>query len=684
MTQTPRFALLLAASAVALGVGLVAPGLAGALGLFAVAGILPGLAAAEWLLPAASSWTRAVVGLSLGPLVATVIAIGPFAAGVAPRLLVLALGIGSLAALILAGRRRRHARPGAGLPGIDAPLSRAVLAFALAMAVLIAIPALTHEWSRVKGDAWIHAGIVHQILGRGVPPEDPRWAGQILNYVWFFNFFVALLSGARGGDPFTFMVLLNLLDLVAFLGLAHLAAWTIWRDPRIATHATVLMAFGLNAGAWLLWPLRGLLGLTGSVRGADAVIAALRPPDLTSWRVVYELSAPFAHMVSFLDKFMIGTALNYAWVQMLLVLWALLAWLSGGPRALLVLVAAGAAGMLLFHGVVGLSVIPVLGLACGLALVLRHRVPSLPPAGRLAPAGLALVAGGLAALPYTRAISRGWDAGQTGMAHSYVVPSPAMAWTVLTSCGIVLALAWQPARRLVRAGHGPGILLVLFTALMAGFAVFVNLPEDNESKFAFQVFFPAVLLAAAALEPWMSRLRRRLGSNASAVVLLALFALPAGLTLIGLTVDVAQRTSPQVNVPAAERRFHAWLAQGTPANAVVVDNKFRDLAMVLAGRQLYCGSPLGPSRAGFPAAEAQLRHAVMADLYGPAADLAGDAAQLSRLGRPVYLVYREADFPRPADARVLDRAPELFQPVHDAEGFVVYSLFPTSPPGGAR
>ncbi|MEO6463706.1 MAG: hypothetical protein ABIP29_11585 [Candidatus Eisenbacteria bacterium] len=125
---------------------------------------------------------------------------------------------------------------------------------------------------------------------------------------------------------------------------------------------------------------------------APALAEALRPPEILSWRVLFELRAPFAHMVSFLDKFLIGTALNYAWVMMMLTVWALLAWSGGGPRALLLLGALGAAAMLWFHGVVGLSVIPVFGLTLLLAIVLWPLAPWLPSRGRLFAFGLALVA----------------------------------------------------------------------------------------------------------------------------------------------------------------------------------------------------------------------------------------------------------------------------------------------------
>ena len=618
-------------AAVALGAGLVLPGVPGAIGLFVAAAVVPGLALAAWTLPAASAWTRTIAGLALGPLVASGLAIGPFAAGVAPLPLVIALAVLGTAALAFAPFRRGVT---AG-PGLDAPPSRGVAVFALFVLLTCALPPLAHEWGRVKGDGWIHAGIAQEILERGIPPQDPRWAGQTLNYVWVFNFFIALLSGARGGSPFTFMTLLNLLDVLAVLGLVHLAAWTVGRDRRAAA----------AAGA---------------------------------------LAAPFAHMVSFLDKFTIGTALNQAWVQMLLVLWAVLVWLAGGPRAMLALVALGALGMLLFHGVVGLSVIPVLGLALGLALVVRRGGLAGLDRARLVAAGAALAAGALAGMPYTRSISQGWSAAQTGVAHSYLALSPKMAWTVLTSCGVVLALAWRPARAMLDRGPGTGSLLAVFTLLMTGFAIVVNLPEDNESKFAFHLFFPAAILAAGALGPAIAAARSRLGRAGAAAAGFALFGVPFVATMIGLVVDLDGRVAPHANLSAAERRFQAALRTLTPADAVVVDRGFRDYAMVLAGRQLYCGSPEGPTRAGFPAAELAERHAVMADLYGPVDDPTGDAAKLARFGRPVYVVYRESDVARRDEARVLDRAPDRFRRVHDDGGFVVYSLLPEAPQGESR
>jgi hypothetical protein len=79
--------------------------------------------------------------------------------------------------------------------------------------------------------------------------------------------------------------------------------------------------------------------------------------------------------------------------------------------------------------------------------------------------------------------------------------------------------------------------------------------------------------------------------------------------------------------------------------------------------------------AAFPLDQVEERRAVTADLYGPLAGLDRDIAVLERLGRPVYVLYRSADFPpaaSPADG--LGRRSDRFTRVYDRDGFVVYRL----------
>jgi hypothetical protein len=70
------------------------------------------------------------------------------------------------------------------------------------------------------------------------------------------------------------------------------------------------------------------------------------------------------------------------------------------------------------------------------------------------------------------------------------------------------------------------------------------------------------------------------------------------------------------------------------------------------------------------------RRAVMSDLYGPAADLAGDAAALDSLAAPAYVLYRASDHPGAAPWAVLDADTAGFERVYAADGFRVYRRRP--------
>src|SRR6185369_11999807 len=148
-----------------------------------------------------------------------------------------------------------------------------------------------------------------------------------------------------------------------------------------------------------------------------------------------------ALMVSFLDKFTIGTALNAAWLMMLLYLWALLRWLDEGRREALAWAVAGAAGMLFFHGVVALSVLPVALLALALAWLAGPRWPGAPERGRLLAFAAATALGMVLAAPYTAAITRAWTPQGGGVPHHYLRPGWTMPWTLATSCAVTAAFA---------------------------------------------------------------------------------------------------------------------------------------------------------------------------------------------------------------------------------------------------
>ena len=382
-----------------------------------------------------------------------------------------------------------------------------------------------------------------------------------------------------------------------------------------------------------------------------------------------------AHEVSFFDKFLLGSPLAYAWLLTLLYLDALVEWVREARLELLAWAALAASGLLLFHFVPGLSVIPVALGSLALALLARRRWPWLPGAGRLAAFGAATLLGALAVAPYTISIMRGWSS--TGVQQSHFHLGIKMLWTLITSCGVGLAFAWRPLKRLAAERRPEGLMLLFYLIGMTAFALVVHLTEDNEHKFAFQVFVPLAVFGGAAFLPAVRGWFKRWGAARAIALLLALFLSPV-LMLNGYLLDPRARTAPELNRGPGEERLFAWMRDSTDARAVFVDAAFRDLIMVHARRRLYFGSTFGPERAGFPLPQVIERRSVMADLYGPGADLGGDARALAALGAPAFVVFRPEDqrddASRPEPWRNLERHPEQFGRVYDRDGFRVYAV----------
>lgn len=658
-------------------------GIAGTIAVYPALGAFPGLAAALVLGWRWSRGRRWLLGLTLSPLVSASAGWMLMTAGLPLLSAARAIAIAGFAAwaLLEALRARHDEAP----PDEGEPVPALVRWWSLGLAAAIALPPLLNPFVYLHNDGWVHAGLTWEIAVRGFPPQDPRFAGMPLNYVWFYNLFVALITGLPGPggrgshDPFLVMAILNVTGMVLFTRFAYRLGYAVWRDREAATGAALLMTLGFNACAWLLWPLRFLTAFTGYVRGSADVQGIVQHVNLLDDRVFYALGAPFAHPVNFLDKFMLGSPLAYTWLLTLLYLDALLEWMRTARAELLAWAALATSGLLLFHAVPGLSVIPVALGALALALPLRRRWPWLPGPGRLIGFAAATLFGALAVTPYLVSITRGWS-------HSGVREPPfhfgvVMLWTLITSCGVGFAFAWRPLRRLVAERRAEGVLLLVYLAGMTAFALVVHLPEGNEHKFAFQVFVPLAVFGGAAFLPAVRGWFRRWGA-VRAVGLLAALSLSHILMLNGYLLDPRGRTAPELHGAPGEERLYGWMRDSTDARAVFVDDEFRDLIMVRARRRLYYGSLFGPTRAGFPLPQVIERRGVMADLYGPGADLDGDARSLASLGAPALVLYRPGDAVdgsgRPAPWRNLERRPELFSRVYDRDGFQVFAVVRSS------
>jgi hypothetical protein len=662
--------------------GLLLPGAPGDIASFVWLGVFPGLALVRLLLPGAPTATRWPLGLALSPLTAAVagwlLVHGGQPLPIAARL------VGVAGWLLYAGGEARGLGRSTASDA-DAPASRAVWGWSLAAAAFVAIPYLVSAYVRVRSDTWVHAAIAWEITLRGLPPHDPRMAGLPLSYVWFYNLFVALCAALRPGcSPFTVMAVANVWWIVTLVWLGWQLAWATWRERGAAGPTLTLLLTGLNAGALFLWPLWFLRALVGETRGMEEVHRVLAGLHWDSVDVIYQLSAPFAYMVNSWDKYMVGTALGYGYLLLMVSLWAGMRWLTeprnerppGSPPAWRWLLVTGVAGMgmMLFHSVVGMSVIPVAVVACAVLAVLSWRGAVELPASRAWALAAASLAGMTAGWPYFRSIISGWSPERSGVTQRYFHLGWEMPWTLVTACGIAALAAWPGIRRALAERRVAALWLLAWTAGMLGFALIIHLPLDNEVKFVWQVFAPLAILGGLGFPALLASWRRRLGAPVATALIAVCFVAPSAMLFCGYVMDPAAAYAPVTHRAPGEDSLYAWIRTRTPASAVFVDNHFRDVLYVEGRRALLLGTPAGPDKAGFPFGVLIRRSAVMGDLYGPASDLAGDVAVLEPVRAPIYVLYRAHDFPGAAPWVKVEADSSDFERVYDADGFRVYRL----------
>jgi len=677
-----RLALALAALTSAI-LALTLPGLLGHLAAYLSVAVVPGAAVGWWMLPRTRLFTRMVVGVTLGPLVATLVVWACLAVGLQLAAATRGVIIAGTLALVLATLRRSETTQDAGDgPGLDW-VGWAVL---LGTVVWVALPPLLNPWTRIHLDSWIHAGIAWDIHERGLPPIDPRFAGLRLNYVWFYNLLLAMVSTTFGArDPFITMVLMNLVDMGLLVALIWwLAAWR-WQDAAAARGAVLLLSFGLNAGAWLLWPLRLARALVGEHRGWSEMVRVAGQNEWDTYRVMHWLAAPFAWMVNHWDKWTIGSSIGYAYLFVPLHLVALVRAWETRHAAWWLVVVASSASMMLFHGVVGLSVVPV-SLATLVALRVGSRsLPDGASTRQVLGGLLALTAGAVLTLPYLRSITSGWSADQSGMQHSYLHLDPRMPWTILTACGAALLFTWRSHRAAAGVRRPHADLLVVWSIAMTGFAVIVHLPEGNEHKFVWPLFAVLSVVGGPAAWAWWARPRRGTARMTFVALVLLVFLVPPLLFLHGMLRDRPERSQPELAEVArprtGDREFYQWVQDSTSRDAVMLDDDGRDHLMVLGRRRLLCGTLFGTDRAAFPSAELAARRAIQAELYGPVTEPAAAIAALrqslraARAHQPVseaLVVYRRDEHSGPpAKWESLERSVPGVERIRDRDGFVV-------------
>ena len=304
----------------------------------------PGALVAARLAPRAGPETRAMLALVLSP----------FLAG-APACLLLAAGAGPAAtartillavAALAAWSAWAPARP-AATPAGDPAAARAVRGSAAAWCGIVAVFLLANRALMARSDGWFHAALTLQVARRGLPPEDPFFAGFPLHYFWGTHAWSALWLGAAPPvSVWAPLVTLTLAGAAATMLAVGEIARRLGAGPRGVWAAAAAAVLGYMPFGWVTIAARAL---RGEVTGLDEV---RRLVDLGGATMITIMSGGTLHgsLAFFGDKFLlltpfaIGVAAFAATIVMLLDLAA-----EPSPGAAVALTLAAGAALFVAH-----------------------------------------------------------------------------------------------------------------------------------------------------------------------------------------------------------------------------------------------------------------------------------------------------------------------------------------------
>lgn len=656
MTWSRPWSPALAATAALAAVGALLPAPLAVAAIAVTFGFTPGWIVARHLAPGSRPAWRSLVAMVLSPLLVG----GPGSAllsiGLEPRTVAIAIAtVIAAAALVPSRLPAERDEPETAVPWIAGfGWAAIVVAMLLGNAILL-----------TRADGWFHAAVVLQIAQRGLPVEDPFFAGLKLLYFWGYHVRAALwLALAPGLSVWAPLMSPQVAGAIAtMLGIALLAQ-RLGAGARGQAVAVLLTLCGYVPFGWLWLALRVV---TGDVRGMDEVrqlltrgvepvLSAMNPGTLHT-------SLSF-----FGDKYFIPTPFALGFAAFLAFTLLLLEVLDRPRLRTWVLLALVQAASLFLHSVVGwANALMAAGWGVWALLRARHRWESHL---RLTLVGLA--AAGVAAVvmlfPYLAATSAGKQ-----QEIGWGLTAPVLrTWLLAGGLYVVPGMLWLARRA---AAPGPARELWGFAVALTLAALLLGLPLANQSKLFNLLFLllaaPAALKVLIWYEEWRGVRRALLVGG------LVLATVPTvALALWGFASEARQLPfASEAPRHVTVREAYEWAARNTAPNAVFVDPEEKLGMAVVAGRSTLWGGERWAGNWGYDPASLDRRRRAVEELAR--SEVSEDTRLLIReLARPLVLVHRRfraagdsTDFAGPP----VTPSPALWEPLYENEGVTLYT-----------
>ena len=589
-------------------------------------GLLPGAWLARRLAGAQASDARAAFALLASPFTCGAVLAIARSAGVHPTFG--AQAISAVLALLAAGEALRPA----AYEGEETD-TRAGWCVALGFGALVLLAHALHPALTERSDGSFHAGVVWAVE-RGLPPEDPFFAGLPLRYAWGLHAWAAgWLALSPRLDAHTPLVWANAGAAIAALLAVAALARRLGATPRATVLAQLLALVGASPFGWLALAGRAM---RGEMRGAAELSRALEHGADTTFRA---LDPGWLHpsLVLPLDKFVVLTPFAWALAGGAVTLLAVAAWHDTRSRSALACVTLALAASIFAHPLAGFALVTACGF--GVLLVASRPGEQRHPAGVL----LAILAAAIAMLPYLGAIARPADAGSVTAGFAV---SRAGLLSVIACGAIVLPLALRELAAGPRPDFVTRFMLGVLVALVLP-ALAVRLEGENQSKFLNVAF---LLASAPAAVAW-SRLAR--GLRRIAVLALVVAVAPTFAAALRAYAHESRSSADAPSRPPAA--IVAAVEEWVPRDAIVVDatqDTTRGAAPALpakTGRALLWSGGFMARKWGHPR-EALRARAQLAHTLEGGSPLPGVTAAIGGRDRELWLIVPETPA-RAADSR---------------------------------
>ncbi|OQX85852.1 MAG: hypothetical protein B6D63_01310 [Candidatus Latescibacteria bacterium 4484_7] len=530
---------------------------------------------------------------------------------------------------------------------------------------------------KIRSDAWYHASVTMEILDRGIPPMEPRFADVPIHYMWIYHLFLATWKRVSGLSVFNAMAFFNVVSAFSFPYLiARLTS--IYTTKRKYIALTPLFAIaGLESVSWILWPTNLVRAFFGKVRGMEEVTRQLRLIQLNNSDVIQFLHPFKTWMVNLLDKFITITAFSYSLDLFLLafIIYSIASREGKKGTSAGILICIISVGTLLFHVVTG-SVLILTLIGAGILTFLVYKFILKQPVPRFESftSPLSALIAITICFPYIHDLTRGSSSGNSLTSFLHV------GITNIITIIAPLIILYCPARDALKKIFSKDLNRLLpFSVWIISILIlniFVNLPTVNDSKLIFPMF---LLLLPPIVWEIIDRIGAAGGLKKTALILwtLIIFVIPPILTVRGFTLDRLEKPieSSRANLSRGKMKLFEWINNNTDINAVIIENNINCLMPVYAHRRNFFPQPSAMNVYGYSGEKVTLYKSIINGLFSSDSLTEKTIEEMDKIDKNLYIVLWQSDLvKRPELKKRFDAMGNKFKEVYKSEVGVIYKF----------